>query len=115
MAAEPQPAPRAVVEATDGLAPPRALIGFVTAAANAVLAFALLGELATVFANVIARTFFDTAFLWADEIAKLALLIYAADIVSRPMRSPSSRCRRSPSSAARSPMPPIITPMFAFS
>jgi TRAP-type C4-dicarboxylate transport system permease small subunit len=54
-------------------APPRAVIGFVTAAANAVLAFALLGELATVFANVIARTFFDTAFLWADEIAKLAL------------------------------------------
>jgi tripartite ATP-independent transporter DctM subunit len=74
MTAEPQPAPHAVAaEPTAELAPPRALIGFITAAANAVLAVALLGELATVFANVIARTFFDTAFLWADEIAKLAL------------------------------------------
>ncbi len=74
MTAEPQPAPHvAAVEQIAELAPPRALIGFVTAAANAVLAFALLGELATVFANVIARTFFDTAFLWTDEIAKLAL------------------------------------------
>jgi tripartite ATP-independent transporter DctM subunit len=34
---------------------------------------ALLGELSAVFANVIARTFFDVAFLWTDEVAKLAL------------------------------------------
>jgi tripartite ATP-independent transporter DctM subunit len=52
---------------------PSVFIRSVTAAANAVLGFALIGELATVFANVISRTLFDTAFLWADEIAKLAL------------------------------------------
>jgi tripartite ATP-independent transporter DctM subunit len=45
----------------------------VTAFANVVLAVALLGELCAVFVNVIARSFFDTAFLWTDEIAKLAL------------------------------------------
>jgi tripartite ATP-independent transporter DctM subunit len=45
----------------------------VIAVANAVLAVALLGELGAVFGNVIARTFFDTAFLWTDEVAKLAL------------------------------------------
>jgi tripartite ATP-independent transporter DctM subunit len=49
----------------------------VTALANAVLAIALLGELCAVFVNVIARSFFDTAFLWTDEIAKLALLTLA--------------------------------------
>ncbi|MGB6536114.1 MAG: TRAP transporter large permease subunit [Xanthobacteraceae bacterium] len=48
------------------------LRGFDTAA-KAVLAVALLGELAAIFANVIARTFFATAFLWTDEVAKLAL------------------------------------------
>jgi len=45
----------------------------VTAFANAVLAIALIGELCVVFVNVIARSFFHTAFLWTDEIAKLAL------------------------------------------
>jgi tripartite ATP-independent transporter DctM subunit len=46
---------------------------WVDIAAKAVLAAALLGELAAIFANVIARTFFATAFLWTDEVAKLAL------------------------------------------
>jgi tripartite ATP-independent transporter DctM subunit len=42
-------------------------------AAKAVLAIAFLGELTAIFLNVIARTFFATAFLWADEVAKLVL------------------------------------------
>jgi tripartite ATP-independent transporter DctM subunit len=72
MSAKPHSAPSVAVE--PGAGPfPRGFIGAITAAANAVLAVALLGELATVFANVIARTFFDVAFLWADEVAKLAL------------------------------------------
>src|SRR5262244_2511715 len=45
----------------------------VDALANAVVAIALIGELGAVFANVISRSLFDTAFLWTDEIAKLAL------------------------------------------
>ncbi len=45
----------------------------VNVVAYAVLAVALLGELSAVFVNVVARTFFETAFLWTDEIAKLAL------------------------------------------
>src|SRR5215813_2123454 len=45
----------------------------VNALANAVVAIALIGELGAVFANVISRSVFDTAFLWTDEIAKLAL------------------------------------------
>jgi tripartite ATP-independent transporter DctM subunit len=70
--------PRSVQEcpAQEGaakLAPRRGFIAPVIAVANVVLATALLGELGAVFANVIARTFFDTAFLWTDEVAKLAL------------------------------------------
>jgi tripartite ATP-independent transporter DctM subunit len=53
-------------------APTRALAA-IDAAANAVLAVALVGELGAVFVNVIARTFFAHAFLWTDEVAKLAL------------------------------------------
>ena len=45
----------------------------VNALANGVVAIALIGELGAVFANVISRSIFDTAFLWTDEIAKLAL------------------------------------------
>jgi tripartite ATP-independent transporter DctM subunit len=54
-------------------APRGGFIAPVIAVANMVLAVALLGELGVVFANVIARTFFDVAFLWTDEVAKLAL------------------------------------------
>jgi tripartite ATP-independent transporter DctM subunit len=45
----------------------------VNALANAVIAIALIGELGAVFANIVSRSFFDTAFLWTDEVAKLAL------------------------------------------
>jgi tripartite ATP-independent transporter DctM subunit len=45
----------------------------INALANAVVAIALIGELGAVFANVISRSIFDTAFLWTDEVAKLAL------------------------------------------
>jgi tripartite ATP-independent transporter DctM subunit len=38
-----------------------------------VLAVALLGELAVVFLNILSRWFLDDAFLWTDEVAKLAL------------------------------------------
>jgi len=49
------------------------LTAVVNALANAVVAIALIGELGAVFANVISRSLFDTAFLWTDEVAKLAL------------------------------------------
>ncbi len=42
-------------------------------AAKSVLVVALVGELAAIFANVVARSLFDIAFLWTDEVAKLAL------------------------------------------
>src|SRR5258708_23145687 len=45
----------------------------VNALANAVVAIALIGEVGAVFANVISRSIFDTAFLWTDEVAKLSL------------------------------------------
>jgi tripartite ATP-independent transporter DctM subunit len=48
-------------------------VAVVNALANAVLAIALIGELGAIFANVISRSIFDTAFLWSDEIAKIAL------------------------------------------
>jgi tripartite ATP-independent transporter DctM subunit len=40
-----------------------------------VLVIAFVGEIAAIVSDVIARTFFYTSFLWADEIAKLALSI----------------------------------------
>jgi len=46
---------------------------FVNALAHAVVGLALIGELCAVVLNVISRSFFDTAFLWTDEVAKLAL------------------------------------------
>jgi tripartite ATP-independent transporter DctM subunit len=74
MTAGPRPAPEARADdAAVEHAPRGGFIAPVIAVANAVLAFALLGELSAVFANVIARTFFDIAFLWTDEVAKLAL------------------------------------------
>jgi tripartite ATP-independent transporter DctM subunit len=64
-----------VIRAPDPIAArgPSAWLRGVDFAAKAVLATALLGELAAIFLNVIARTFFATAFLWTDEVAKLAL------------------------------------------
>jgi tripartite ATP-independent transporter DctM subunit len=49
------------------------LTAILNALANAVVAIALIGELGAVSANVISRSLFDTAFLWTDEVAKLAL------------------------------------------
>jgi tripartite ATP-independent transporter DctM subunit len=72
MTAEPQFGEEARAEEAEP-PPRRGFIAPALAIANALLAVALLGELGAVFANVIARTFFDTSFLWTDEVAKLAL------------------------------------------
>ena len=45
--------------------------------AEAVLVIGLLGELGLVLANVLARMWFHSTFLWADEAARLALSILA--------------------------------------
>jgi tripartite ATP-independent transporter DctM subunit len=45
--------------------------------ADGVVVVALLGELVLVLANVLARTFFNSSFLWSDEAARLALSILA--------------------------------------
>jgi tripartite ATP-independent transporter DctM subunit len=47
------------------------------AAAEGVLALALIGELVLVLANVLARTFLHHSFLWSDEVARLALSVMA--------------------------------------
>jgi len=73
MSAEPAAAAFPVEPATAAGAVMRA----VNATAHTVLCVALLGELGAVFANVVARSCFDTAFLWTDEIAKLALSVLA--------------------------------------
>ena len=49
----------------------------IDACADGLLVAALLGELAIVFANVLARIFFNTSFLWADEVARFVLTIVA--------------------------------------
>jgi tripartite ATP-independent transporter DctM subunit len=49
----------------------------IDACADGILVVALLGELAIVFANVLARIFFTTSFLWADEVARFVLSIIA--------------------------------------
>jgi tripartite ATP-independent transporter DctM subunit len=49
----------------------------VDAIAESLVIAALLGELVLVLANVIARTYFHTSFLWADEAARLSLSILA--------------------------------------
>lgn len=50
-----------------------AALRIVNMVTDTVLLVALLGELGVVSVNVIARSVFDTGFLWTDEIAKLAL------------------------------------------
>jgi tripartite ATP-independent transporter DctM subunit len=45
--------------------------------AESVVVVALLGELAMVLINVVARTYFRHSFLWADELARLTLSILA--------------------------------------
>jgi tripartite ATP-independent transporter DctM subunit len=49
----------------------------IDACADGLLVVALLGELGIVFANVLARVFFTTSFLWADEVARFVLSIIA--------------------------------------
>jgi TRAP-type C4-dicarboxylate transport system permease small subunit len=46
-------------------------------AAETLVVVALVGELAMVLANILARVFFQTSFLWSDEVAKLSLSILA--------------------------------------
>jgi tripartite ATP-independent transporter DctM subunit len=70
-------------EATDAILPAasRAQAGValrvIDACADGLLVVALLGELGIVFANVLARVFFTTSFLWADEVARFVLSILA--------------------------------------
>src|ERR1035441_2016478 len=49
----------------------------IDACADGLLVMALMGELGIVFANVLARVFFNTSFLWADELARFLLSIIA--------------------------------------
>ena len=64
---------------TDATAPPRApaAIRAIDTAAEALVVAALLGELALVLANVVARAGFHHSFLWADELARFALSVLA--------------------------------------
>jgi tripartite ATP-independent transporter DctM subunit len=49
----------------------------IDACADGLLVVVLLGELGIVLANVLARIFFNTSFLWADEVARFVLSIIA--------------------------------------
>lgn len=49
----------------------------VDALAISLVLFALLGEMAVVLGNVLARLFLHQSFLWADEVARLALSVLA--------------------------------------
>ena len=53
------------------------LLRAVDRTAEAVIGAALLGEVASVFLNVIARTFFEVSLLWTEEVASLALSLMA--------------------------------------
>src|SRR5271156_6399514 len=63
--------------ATPPVGPESAWLRFVDRAAEGVIVAALLGELVLVLANVAARVYFQHSFLWADEVARLALSILA--------------------------------------
>jgi len=54
-----------------------AVLTAIDAGAETLVVVALLGELGLVLANVVARSAFNTSFLWADEMARLALAILA--------------------------------------
>jgi tripartite ATP-independent transporter DctM subunit len=66
-------APATVATITQG----GAALRIIDAAAEALVVAALLGELGLVLANIVARSAFNTSFLWADEMARLALAILA--------------------------------------
>ena len=66
-----------VTDAAAGVSPkvsrvPSAL-RIIDTCAESILVIALLGELGLVLANVLARIFFTTSFLWADEVAHMVL------------------------------------------
>lgn len=67
------------VSDTENLAPPREAtpLRYIDFAAEVLVVAALLGELVLVLANIAARVFFASSFLWMDEIARLALSILA--------------------------------------
>ena len=54
-----------------------AVLRVIDTCADGLLVVAVLGELGIVFANVLARIFFTTSFLWADEVARFVLSIIA--------------------------------------
>ncbi len=56
---------------------PSAAMRMVDGFAEGLVVIALVGELALVLANVVARVFFHTSFLWSDEVARLALSVLA--------------------------------------
>src|SRR5271168_2120497 len=68
-----------VYAAPASVAPARAggALHLIDVAAEAVVVVALLGELAIVLANVLARSFLHHSFLWADETARMALAVLA--------------------------------------
>jgi tripartite ATP-independent transporter DctM subunit len=53
------------------------LLDRVSGAADALLAFAMIAELALVLGNIFARHFLEHSFLWADEVARIALTVLA--------------------------------------
>ncbi len=72
--------PQAVAEAETAAAPSPAAhpaMRAVEAVAEGLVVAALLGELVLVLANVVARVYFHTSFLWSDEVARLSLSILA--------------------------------------
>src|SRR5271154_5813794 len=72
--------PQAVDEAETAAAPSPAAhpaMRAVEAVAEGLVVAALLGELVLVLANVVARVYFHTSFLWSDEVARLSLSILA--------------------------------------
>src|SRR5271170_7842885 len=54
-----------------------AVLRVIDRGAEILVVTALLGELAMVLANVVARTAFQRSFLWSDEVARLSLSILA--------------------------------------
>ena len=67
----------AAVPSGAGSAPRGIVLRVIDTCADGLLVVAVLGELGIVFANVLARIFFTTSFLWADEVARFVLSIIA--------------------------------------
>jgi tripartite ATP-independent transporter DctM subunit len=69
----------AVSAATQGKAPTGTggLLHAVSLTADIVVGIALIGELVLVLANIFARSYLEHSFLWADEVARVALTMLA--------------------------------------